>query len=147
MRTVTYIEDIALVTLKNCPCDIAFFADVLNKTAENGVDVDMISQTPPSGGHVDMCFTVADNDVPALLTVTASISANYPSVKTSINGNNCKVAVFDDEMVGTPGYAAKVFAKAAAAGAEIRLITTSEKEISMLIVNDGLDPLLDALKD
>ena len=145
MKTVTHIEDVALVTLKNCPSDISFIANILIKTAEKGVDVDMISQTPPSGGCVDMCFTVADNDIPSLLTVTASVTAEYPNVKTSVNGNNCKVVIFDDAMAGTPGYAADVFKKATEAGAEIRLITTSEKEISLLIVNSGLDALLSSL--
>lgn len=145
MKTVTYVEDIALVTLKNCPSDIGFFTEVLEKTAKADVNVDMISQTPPSGGSVDMCFTVSDSDLPSLLSVSASISKTYPSVKMSVNGNNCKVAIFDEDMAVTPGYAADVFKKAAKAGTEIRLITTSEKEISLLIVNGGLDALLDEI--
>lgn len=145
MKTVTYVEDIALVTLKNCPSDIGFFAEVLEKTAKAEVNVDMISQTPPSGGTVDMCFTVSDSKLPSLLSVSASISKNYPSVKMSVNGNNCKVAVFDEEMATTPGYAAEIFKRAAKAKAEIRLITTSEKEISLLIINDSLDTLLEEL--
>ncbi len=146
MKNVSFIEDVALVTLKGCPADIDFFARVLRMISAAGVNVDMISQTPPSGGHVDMCFTVSDSDVPSLLTVTSALSSQFPSVKTSINGNNCKVAVFDESMANEPGYAAGIFEKAAAAGAEIRLITTSENDISMLIVNDGLYPLLEALK-
>lgn len=145
MKTITYVEDIALVTLKNCPSDVGFFAEVLEKTAKADVNVDMISQTPPSGGCVDFCFTVSDNDLPSLLSVTASVSKSYPAIKTSVNGNNCKVAIFDDDMAVTPGYAADIFKKAAVAGAEIRLITTSEKEISLLIVNGGLDALLENL--
>ncbi len=146
MRKVSYIEDVALVSLSGCPADIGFFADVLNKVAFRGVDVDMITQTPPSGGHVGFCFTMADSDIPALLTITASLRADYPAVKTSVNGNNCKVSVSDEEMVGHPGYAADLLSRAAEAGVEVRLITTSENDVSLLIVNDGLMPLLEKLR-
>ena len=146
MRKVSYIEDVALVSLSGCPSEIGFFAEILQKVAEKGVDVDMITQTPPRGGQVDLCFTLADEDVPKLLTVTASLAAKYPSVKPSVNGNNCKVSVWDEEMVGKPGYAADLFARAAAAGVDVRLISTSENDVSLLIVNDGLMPLLEALR-
>lgn len=146
MRKVSYIEDVALVSLSGCPAEIGFFADVLTKVADQGVDVDMITQTPPSGGHVGLCFTLADADIPSLLKVTASLSSAYPGVKTSINGNNCKVSVSDEEMVGRPGYAADLLSRAAAANVEVRLITTSESDVSLLIVNDGLMPLLEKLR-
>lgn len=144
MRKVSYIEDVALVSLSGCPADIGFFSEVLTRVAEQGVDVDMITQTPPSGGQVGFCFTLADADVPALLKVTASLASAYPGVKTSINGNNCKVSVSDEEMVSHPGYAADLLSRAAAAGVEVRLITTSESDLSLLIVNDGLMPLLES---
>ena len=146
MKKIGYIEDVALVTVKDCPSDIGFFSSLLFAVAQKGVDVDMISQTPPSGGKVDLFFTVYDSDVPSLLSAFSSVTGKYPFVKMSINGNNCKVTVFDEEMIGRPGYAADVFDKASKAGVDIRLIATSESDISMLIVNDGLYPLLDALK-
>lgn len=145
MRKVSFVEDMALVTLLGCPAEIGFFAEVLAQVAAKGVDVDMITQTPPSGGKVEMCFTLADDDVPVLLTVTSALSNRYPSVKTSVNGNNCKVSVCDDEMVGKPGYAADLFRRAANANVEVRLITTSENDVSLLIVNDGLMPFLEQL--
>ena len=146
MKRVSYIEDVALVTVKNCPPSLAFFSELFCGVAQKGVDVDMISQTPPSGGKVDLFFTVSDADVPLMLSAFSFISAKYPDVKTSINGNNCKVTVFDEAMINCPGYAADIFSKASKAGVDTRLIATSESDISMLIVNDGLAPLLQALK-
>lgn len=146
MKHVSFVEDVALVSLTGCPNDVGFFADVLKKVADRGVDVDMISQTPPSGGQVEFSFTTADADIPLLMGLTASLKDARPDVHLSINGNNCKVSIADEDMAGKPGYAADVLARAASVGAEIRLITTSETVISLLIVNDGLAPLLDALK-
>lgn len=145
MRKVAYVEDVALVSLQHCPAEVEFFAHVLSAISNEGVDIDMISQSPPSGGHIDVFFTVMDSDVPQLLTVMAGLKKAYPTVRASINGNNSKISVYDDAMRQQPGYAAEVFAAAASVGAEIRLVTTSEVDISLLVVNSYVQDLVDKL--
>jgi len=146
MKNITYTQDVALVILKNCSSDARFFASVLSEIAKLGVDVDMISQTSPSGGFIDLCFTVTDSDVPKLLRLTAMLKKQQPSVIAKINGNNCKISVSDEDMHRQPGYAADIFNKIASVNAEIRLVTTSETDISVLVVNDYADAILSALK-
>ena len=113
--------------------------------AKEDIDVDMVSQTSPTGGKIDICFTVNDSDIEKLFPLTLLFKKEYPSVSTAINGNNCKISVRDDAMKNSPGYAAEVFSKVASLNAEIRLITTSEVDISLLVVNDYLKPLLEIL--
>lgn len=145
MKTVTFLEDVALVSLKNCPADADFISRVLTMIADENIDVDMVSQTSPTGGKIDICFTVSDSDIEKLFPLTLLFKKEYPSVSTAINGNNCKISVHDDAMKNSPGYAAEVFKKVASLKAEIRLITTSEVDISLLVVNDYLKPLLEIL--
>lgn len=145
MKNVTFVEDVALIALKNCPSDAAFISKVMTAIGNEGVDVDMVSQTSPTGGKIDIFFTVNDSDIEKIFPLTLLFKKEYPEVSTAINGNNCKISVQDDDMKNTPGYAARVFEKVASVNAEIRLVTTSEVDISLLVVNSYLKPLLEIL--
>ena len=48
---ITYAHDITLVTLSALPCDSKAIANVLTAMSNAEVNVDMISQTAPQGGH------------------------------------------------------------------------------------------------
>ena len=48
---ITYAHDIPLVTLSALPCDSKAIANVLTAMSNAEVNVDMISQTAPQGGH------------------------------------------------------------------------------------------------
>ena len=49
-------------------------------------------------------------------------------------------------MEGQPGVAARVFKAAANAGCDIRMINTSETEISLLVVKADVDATVAAIK-
>ena len=50
-------------------------------------------------------------------------------------------------MKNTPGMAARVFSAIAASDADIRLITTSEVEISLLVTEADYDTVLEAIEE
>ena len=54
-------------------------------------------------------------------------------MKSIVSSGNRKISIDDDNMVNCPGVAAKVFKAIAKSKAEIRLITTSESQISVLV--------------
>ena len=50
-------------------------------------------------------------------------------------------------MRGTPGVAAKVFQRCPKVKADIRMITTSEVDISLLVVKADADMTVDAIRE
>ena len=50
-------------------------------------------------------------------------------------------------MRGTPGVSARVFKAVAGIDADVRMITTSEIEISMLVVKSDVDEVIAAIKN
>jgi aspartate kinase len=72
------------------------------------------------------------------------------NIKTIVSSGNCKISVYDPAMKNTPGMAAKVFAAAASVQTDIRIITTSEVEISLLVTeadfNEALQSVEEAVK-
>lgn len=135
--TITVSDDITLITLQNIPADISFIAEVFEKIAEIGIDVDMISLSPVQSSRTSLSFTIKDDDLVNILSYTSKLDDG--SVKSIVSSGNCKISVNDDAMENCPGVAAKVFARAAKANTEIRLITTSESQISMLVTKSDFD--------
>ncbi|MCR5484047.1 MAG: hypothetical protein K6F09_00485 [Clostridiales bacterium] len=139
---VSVTEDVTLISLNDSPANIDVIAGIFERIAEAGIDVDMISQTPPNGRHSSLSFTVSGEDFGGILEIAAKFREVNPDIKISVSSGNCKIAVFSDSMKGTPGVAAKVFKAAANANADIRMITTSEVDISMLVVKADLENTL-----
>lgn len=141
--TINLCEDITLITLQNISADINFIAEVFDKIAAMGVDVDMISLSPVQSSRTSLSFTIADDDLVKILSYTSKLDDG--SVKSIVSSGNCKITVNDPEMEHCPGVAAKVFKQAAGAGTDIRLITTSESQISLLVTKSDADAALSSI--
>jgi len=143
---LTVTEDVTLISLHDSPANIDVISGIFEKISQAGIDVDMISQTPPNGAHSSLSFTVGGDDFGGILEIAAELRKINPDLKISVSSGNCKIAVFSDEMNGTPGIASAVFNAAASVNADIRMITTSEVDISMLVVKADLDSVVNAIK-
>ncbi|MCC8074904.1 MAG: ACT domain-containing protein [Clostridiales bacterium] len=130
---ITYTNDMTLISLAALPCDSKAVADVLTACADRGINVDMISQTAPKGGRLSLSFSISDDSLADALTVLGTLRAQHPDIAPEILPGNCKLAFYDENMVATPGVAAKVFSLLSQAGVEVMLVTTSDYDISMLV--------------
>ena len=149
MKTVDNIfvtEDVTLFSICDAPADIEHMAEVFRLIADAGIDVDMISQFPSSGSGSGFSFTVNDKDFVAVLSIASELRARSPKTKISVSSGNCKITVSGEEMRGTPGVSARIFKAAASVNADVRMITTSEIEISLLLVKSDVDNVIDAIK-
>ncbi|MCI1956367.1 MAG: hypothetical protein LKJ21_08375 [Oscillospiraceae bacterium] len=143
---ITTEDDITLVTLQNCPSELSFVADVFQKIGGLGVDVDMIDLAPSQGMFTSVSFTIADNDLDKILSFTSKLHDTI-QVKAIVSSGNCKISVYDLNMKNSPGVAAQVFAAAASVNSDIRIITTSEVNISLLVTAADFPETLKALKN
>lgn len=143
---LTVKDDVTLISLQDFPAHVHGIADVLKMIADAGIDVDMISQTAPNGQHSSLSFTVDDNDFGGVLLIAAELRKENPDIRISVSSGNCKISVMDPAMNGVPGYAAKVFAAAASVHADLRMVTTSECDISILVVQADLEATVHAIR-
>lgn len=142
---VTTNGDITLVTLQNCPSELKFTADVFQKIGELGIDVDMISLAPAHGAYTSVSFTISDSDLDKILAFTSELHESA-SIKTIVSSGNSKISVYDQNMRNCPGVAAKVFEAASSVETDIRLITTSEVDISLLVTAADANDTLAAIR-
>ena len=139
-------EDVTLFSLCDSPADISHMAEIFKMIADAGIDVDMISQFPLSGSSSGFSFTVSDKDFIPVLSIASELRNRSPKTKISVSSGNSKITVSGEAMRGTPGVSAGIFKAAASVDADVRMITTSEIEIAMLIVNSDVDDVVEAIK-
>lgn len=140
-------EDVTLFSLYDAPADISHMAEVFKLIADAGIDVDMISQFPLSGANSGFSFTVSDKDFVSVLAIASELRNRSPKTKISVSSGNCKITVSGEAMRGTPGVSAGVFKAVASVDADVRMITTSEIEIAMLVVKSDVDDVVEAIKN
>ena len=128
-------ERISIVGLQDKP-GMAF--RVFDALAKANVNVDMILQSVGRGGTKDISFTVDGNFGDDAVKVLEENKArlNYESIE--IEKDVCKVSIVGAGMMSNPGVAAKMFECLYNEHINIKMISTSEIRVTVLIdVKDG----------
>jgi aspartate kinase len=146
---VAHSRDEAQVTLISVADRPGIAAAIFGPLAEAGVVVDMIVQNIAEDGRTDMTFSCPVDDVPrarqALDKAMADGGIEYRSL--TVNEEVAKVSIVGIGMRSHAGVAHKMFAALAAEGVNIRVITTSEIKVSVLIDRKYLELAVQALHD
>jgi 4-hydroxy-tetrahydrodipicolinate reductase len=116
----------ALVTLLDVPYDTARIAAVFQGIARENISVDMISQTAPVDGRVEISFTLPRADLDKARRLLGGL-------RVEVVTEAAKLAVEGPGMETQSGVAARFFQAMAAVGARIHSVTTSETKISCVI--------------
>ena len=143
---INTVDNITLVTLVGFPAQVDSIATILKSIAEYNINIDMISMAPTHGAFTGLSFTISDNDLVEVLAFTTKLKKET-NVNVIVSSVNHKISVYDPAMKNTPGIAAKVFDAIAGTKADLRLITTSEVEISLLVTEADFDTVLSAIQN
>lgn len=132
---ITLVDEITLIQLEVSPADIAILSDILQKIANENIDVDMISLVPPYHNTSNLSFTVSDSDFAQVLEVSAQLRKENEKVNIKVNSGNSKIVIANENMTNNPGFAGKVFALLSKHNISLQMVTTAETEISLLVPN------------
>ncbi|MBQ8945067.1 MAG: hypothetical protein IJ050_11335 [Clostridia bacterium] len=145
--SITVSDDVTLISISNSSADIEHIAKVFNMFSDAGINVDMISQLPPSGANSGFSFTVSDNDFISVLDICAELRKQNGDIKISVSNGNSKISVSGEAMRDLSGVAAKIFTAAANVKADVRMITTSETDVSLLVVSTDSEEVVKAIEN
>jgi aspartate kinase len=106
-------------------------ANIFTSLANSDINVDMIVQTVAVDGKVDLDFTIPTDDLSKTKVVMESFSSDVE--KIDYNEVICKVSIVGVGMKSNTGVASKAFNALANDNINIRIISTSEIKISMII--------------
>ena len=146
---VAYSRDEAKMTLISVADRPGIAAAIFGPLAEAGVNVDMIVQNISEEGRTDMTFSCPVDQVArarkAMEAAKASGEINYHDLVADEDVS--KVSVVGIGMRSHAGVAAQMFAALHAENINIKVITTSEIKISVLIDRKYMELAVQALHD
>ena len=140
---ITVAGDITLVTLHNTPSDMEFIAKVFEDIANLAIDVDMISLSPVQGTTTSVSFTIQDDNLMKLLGYTSKLKSR--NIRPIVSSGNSIISIYDESMENNPGVAGKIFRAIADSKADIRIITTSQVQVSVLVTDAVFEQAYSAL--
>ncbi len=125
-------DDIAL-SIKNIPERGNIIPSIFSEIGEHNINIDMISQTTPLNGFINVSFTIPKDD----LCDCENILSKYISRDNLILDESiCKFSVVGTGMRSTSGVAAKIFRLFSDNNISIKMVTTSEIRITCAIDKD-----------
>ncbi len=127
---------ISLIGLHDAP-GIAF--RVFNVLAAEGISVDIILQSVGRDGTKDISFTVDRKDLEASIKVLEENLSKLTAERIECEENVAKVSVVGAGMMTNPGVASKMFEALYNEGINIKMISTSEVRITVLVDQDNAD--------
>ena len=130
---IAFNRDEAQLTAKGVPDRPGIAAKILGPIADANIEVDMIVQNTAEDGTTDFTFTVHRNDCARALTVLQSTCDELGARQTSSDANIVKVSVVGVGMRSHAGIAAKMFRQLAKENINIRMISTSEIKVSVVV--------------
>ncbi len=146
VTSMSTLYNVALVSVDNLPNDMTVISDIFGKIAEEKINIDMISQSPPYNGKLNISFSMPADNIAKVIALLNTYKKTVPNLRVSIDSDSTKISVFGEAMKETPGVAAMLFKLLAENDIEVKLITTSEVDISFLIYDKDTDKTTAALK-
>lgn len=146
VSNISTTYNVALVTVDNLPNKMSLISDIFNTIAKLEINIDMISQAPPYRGIINLSFSIPSDDIVKAIGALNRYKKDVPNLHIEVDADNTKISVFGEGMKNIPGVAAKLFTILANSGIEVKLVTTSEVEISYLIYEKDVDKAIEAIK-
>ena len=142
---IAFNRDEAQLTIKGVPDSPGIAAAVLSPVGEANIEVDMIVQNVASDGTTDLTFTVNRPEYERAKALLQGIAADMGAREVLGSVDIVKISVVGVGMRSHANVAGRMFAVLAEEGINIRLISTSEIKISVVVEDKYLELAVRAL--
>ncbi len=130
---IAYARDEAKLTLLGVPDVPGIASKILGPIADARIEVDMIVQNVGADGSTDFTFTVKREDYARARELLDAVSADLDARDVEGDSHIAKVSVVGVGMRSHAGVATRMFDALAAENINIRMISTSEIKISVVV--------------
>ncbi|MCL4128090.1 UNVERIFIED_CONTAM: hypothetical protein GTU68_038401, partial [Idotea baltica] len=130
---IAFNRDEAKLTILGVPDSPGVASQILGPIAKQNIEVDMIIQNTGHDGTTDFTFTVHRNDYQNAMTVMQSTAKELGARELSGDEKIAKISIVGVGMRSHAGIASTMFEALAKEGINIRMISTSEIKISVVV--------------
>lgn len=135
----------ARVAIINLPDEPGVAFKVFSLLAKHKINVDIILQSVGQKGRKSITFTIPQDKAEEVGKILNTNKEGLNFEDVSINTTVAKVSIVGAGMASNPGVAAMMFEALASAGINIRMISTSEIKISVLINEEDSEKAVRAI--
>ena len=133
---IALAKDEARFTIENLPDEPGASHAVFSRLAAAGIAVDMIVQNMGQQGKADISFTVPGDEFLAVREIVDAVGRDLGATGVSHDNELAKVSLVGMGMARAEGVAGRMFTALAVEKVNVRMITTSEIKISVLVGRD-----------
>ncbi|HEX5057206.1 MAG TPA: aspartate kinase [Gammaproteobacteria bacterium] len=142
---IAFNRDEAQLTIAGVPDQPGVAARILTPISDANIEVDMIVQNVAGDDTTDFTFTVHRNDYAKALEILQGVARTLKAREVSGDKEIVKVSLVGVGMRSHAGIASKMFSTLADENINIRMISTSEIKISVVIEEKYLELSVRAL--
>ena len=142
---IAFNRDEAAITVANVPHQPGVAHAILKPISRAAIDVDMIVVNAPREERVDFSYTVHRDDYAKALELTRQATADFSGSAVTGDDRVAKLSVVGSGMRSHAGVATQLFETLAMESINVRLVSTSEIKISVLVAEKDLERAVRAL--
>jgi len=136
---IAFNRDEAAITVTGVPDRPGSVAAILRPVSDARIQVDMIVMNAPRDGCVDLSFSVGREDYPEALGLAGKAAAELGAGEARGNDQVAKISIVGVGMRTHAGIATRLFETLAAEGIHVRMVSTSEIKISVLVAEKDME--------
>ncbi|HHH36478.1 MAG TPA: aspartate kinase [Gammaproteobacteria bacterium] len=130
---IAFNRDEAKLTVLGVPDQPGVASRILGPVADAGIEVDMIVQNIAEDSTTDFTFTVHRNDYARALGILQDVARDLKAREVNGDDKIVKISLVGVGMRSHAGIASRMFKALADEGINIRMISTSEIKVSVVV--------------
>ncbi len=133
VKGVAKDDDVAVISILNVPDVPGMSFKVFGLLAQKNINVDIILQSTGRGDNKDLIFTCAKGDADSAVKVLKENQSRFGGDEIKVDTSCTKVSIVGAGMQSHSGVASGMFEALADIGVNIKMISTSEIKVSVII--------------
>ncbi len=147
VRGVAFESDVIRLTVGYDAYSDASLADIFTILAENRINVDIIVQAIIDGLKPTVSFTILKEEFAEALRVLEDSKVSLGFSFADFEIGLAKVSIIGSGMASNPGVAARMFDRLRREGIPVKMVSTSEIKVSVVVPQDEMIRAANALHD
>lgn len=133
VKGIAIKDDIFMITVKNILFKSNLIVEIIERLSKENINIDMISQTSPNNGYINLSFTVCKDDINSVNKVMNEILEGNDVAEVTKDSNISKVSVVGLGMMNKSDMISKMFRALSDNNIEFKQFTTSEISVSYTV--------------
>ena len=147
VRGVAFEDEITKVSLVGLANSLTSLSTIFTTLAQNHLNVDIIIQSTTEGETANLSFSIKTEDLMATLSVLEDNKELLNYEQLDAENKLAKVSIVGSGMISNPGVAAKMFEVLAANNIQIKMVSTSEIKVSVVVEEKNMLKAVEVLHE